>query len=64
MIKAFIFDLDGTLVNTEKLHYRAFINVGITIPVTLNGSNFQTEHHHAEQDENRCKNLHQTEPFL
>ena len=24
MIKAFIFDLDGTLVNTEKLHYRAW----------------------------------------
>lgn len=24
MIKAFIFDLDGTLVNTERLHYRAW----------------------------------------
>lgn len=24
MIKAFIFDLDGTLVNTEKMHYRAW----------------------------------------
>ena len=24
MIKTFIFDLDGTLVNTEKLHYRAW----------------------------------------